>query len=96
MKLFLHELAQKEIRDAAVYYESKSLGLGQIFIDSLEITTAQIKYNPTAWPLVGFQIRAIQIERFGYKLFYRIDENIIFILAVAHCRKKPLYWIDRI
>jgi len=36
------------------------------------------------------------LPKFSYSLFYRIlEEEQIRILAVAHHKRKPQYWVDR-
>jgi toxin ParE1/3/4 len=37
--------------------------------------------------------RSLRLERFPYTLHYRVDGDLLVILAVAHQRRKPGYWL---
>ncbi|MBN2642082.1 MAG: hypothetical protein JXR78_10530, partial [Victivallales bacterium] len=57
------------------------------------------KQFPEAWTIVlpEFpEIRSIYTKRFRHKVFYRIDPDAVYVLAVAHGTRKPLYWLDRL
>jgi len=42
------------------------------------------------------EIRRFLFTRFPYSFVYGIDEETIVVIAVAHQRRKPDYWSDRI
>jgi mRNA-degrading endonuclease RelE of RelBE toxin-antitoxin system len=96
MKLEFHDLAKAEVSKSMLYYESEQSNLGDEFLDEIEKAIDLIKLYPLAWPSVGLQVRAIQTKRFEYRIFYRIYEDVVYIVAVSHCAQKPLYWIDRL
>jgi len=35
------------------------------------------------------------MRRFPYSIVYRVETEKVFVLAVAHLRRRPLYWRDR-
>ena len=96
MKIKIHFLAKTELRESAHYYENEYPGLGTQFLEAVDIAIDDIRQHPLAWPELDFQVRAIQIKRFGYRMFYQIDEDTAFIVAISHCSREPLYWIDRL
>jgi toxin ParE1/3/4 len=36
------------------------------------------------------------IKRFPYQLIYRVEADTITVYAVAHLKRKPGYWRDRL
>jgi hypothetical protein len=36
------------------------------------------------------------LQKFPYSLFYTIDSGDLLILAVAHHRRRPGYWVGRL
>lgn len=36
--------------------------------------------------------RSVPLRRFPFVVFYRVDESLIRVIAVAHKRKRPGYW----
>ena len=40
--------------------------------------------------------RRINLRDFPYYVPYLVDGGILWLVAVAHNRRKPLYWISRL
>jgi toxin ParE1/3/4 len=47
-RVSFHELAERELNDAALYYERESVGLGIKFLDEVENYIGAIVKNPNA------------------------------------------------
>lgn len=58
MRLTLNELAERELNDAAQYYEREQPGLGAAFIAEVRRCTAAVAEHPQASPVVLGAIRA--------------------------------------
>lgn len=95
MRVTFNELAERELNDAAQYYEHEQLGLGAAFIVDVQRCTTAIQAYPQAAPLVRGQIRRRLCERFPYGLLYDVTADEIRILAVMHLRRRPSYWVGR-
>jgi len=50
------------------------------------------------WPRTGFgsALRRFVLQRFPFSIAYLIDGDHLIVLAIAHSRRRPLYWLDRI
>ena len=90
-----HIDADEEMRDASRYYEERSRGLGDDFIDEIEQGLSRIQHFPMAWLIYEGEYRCYILKRFPYGLIYRIESEKIFIVAVAHLHRKPGYWKER-
>lgn len=95
MKLRFAAAAQRELNDAAIWLELQESGLGERFL--LEIAQARrlILEYPYAWHPMGKTLRRCHLKRFRYGLIYRVNGEVIEVVAVAHDRQKPEYWRDR-
>ncbi len=49
-----------------------------------------------AWAKEKNDVRRYFLHKFPYKILYSIESDYIYIIAVAHCHRKPEYWIERI
>ena len=87
-----HPTAEDELIDTALYYESKLVGLGSRFQSEVERGTALLKEYPLLGPEIENGIRLLVLRRFPYSLIYSLPGETLYILAVAHHRKKPGYW----
>ena len=95
MILDIHEDADRELHDAADFYDSESLGLGTVFLDEVEDGYDRIIEHPHAAEEIESGIRRLVLARFPYSLIYELGEDSALILAVAHQRQRPRYWRDR-
>lgn len=92
---FLPE-ADQEMLEAARYYQSLSSGLGDDYLAEVEHAVQSILLSPQTWPVLEGDFRRRLVKRFPFGVIYRIEPDIIVIIAVAHLRKKPGYWKNRI
>jgi plasmid stabilization system protein ParE len=88
-------LAAQEVDDAVRRYEENEPGLGRIFLDDIDRALRLIKVYPHAGTQIEFEIRRSLFTRFPYSLIYATDNDSIVVIAVAHQRREPLYWADR-
>jgi len=93
--LEIHEDADRELNDAADYYDSESPGLGALFLDQVDVGYQRILENPHVAPEIDSEIRRLVLAKFPFNLIYEIDGDVILILAVAHQRRRPHFWRER-
>jgi len=92
MKVQFHPDSVLELIEAAHFYEERQEGLGDRLIDAVENAIAFIKQHPTIWHPDEKGRRKYRVKRFPYLIIYKIKNNSIFILAIAHTSKLPGYW----
>ena len=89
--------AADEMAAAAEYYEDRRTGMGDRFINRVQLAVARIE----AMPRIGTQcssrypeIRRHAVKGFPYYVVYA-TEPAITVIAVAHMKRRPGYWMDR-
>ena len=87
--------ASEEFEACVSYYNSQRSNLGTEFLAEFERTAERILKLPNAARMVGAYIRSKPIHRFPFYVLYRSLEDEITIVAVAHRRRRPRYWLDR-
>ena len=90
-----HELAEIELNDASIFFESKREGLGLRFLAAMEAAVTHIQEHPQASPIIIEDIRRKVLRRFPYNLIYSIKPDRIRILAIASQKRRPFYWHGR-
>lgn len=90
-----HELAERELNDAALYYERESAGLGLKFLDEDENYIDAIVKNPNAGKRVRGQVRRRILRKFPYGILYSVREGTIRVLAIMNLKRRPMYWVGR-
>lgn len=91
-----HEEAVAEMDEAMDYYEIRREGLGLDFLAEVRKSTALIE----EFPRIGAQYKSTHfrhyvLRRFPFVIFYTELSDAIWIVAVAHGKRKPRYWRNR-
>jgi toxin ParE1/3/4 len=92
LKVVYHPEAEAELIEAARYYEQKVTGLGADFLDEVDRGVQLILRAPFRWRVIEEDIRRYCIRRFPYGVIYRMDSQMIRILALKHHSRQPGYW----
>ena len=95
MKIEFTIHAYYELRDAVDYYNLKLEGLGDRFKENVQEGLTRIEAYPDAWEKQTESTRRYVLNRFPYKIVYRVLNDVIYILAIACSHRNPDYWVDR-
>jgi toxin ParE1/3/4 len=69
--------------------------LRRAFLDDMRRCVQTIRENPSAAsPLTG-KVRRLLARRFPYGVIYSVTPSEIRILAIAHLKRRLLYWAGR-
>ena len=88
--------AQAELDAAATWYATEGgAAAAQRWLTEFERAGRLL----AAFPLIGtpapHATRLLRIKRFPYALVYRVSEDELLVVAVAHDRRAPGYWQGR-
>ena len=90
-----HPDADQEFTAATLFYHRQAPGLGGEFLDEVERTESLLTAFPLAGRPIRGAIRRYAVRRFPFDLIYETQGEELVILAVAHQRRKPGYWLGR-
>jgi len=90
-----HQLAERELNEAAQYYDVEEPGLGLSFLQELDHCLQSIEAHPEAGAILRGSVRRRLLRRFPYALLYKIKPSGIRILAVMNLKRRPGYWVGR-
>jgi hypothetical protein len=91
MEVIYHPKADDEVLDSARFYERRSKGLGWRFLRAVQEAEARIVRSPRAFPFLDDPIRKCVLAGFPFSLLFRIDDEGLFVVALAHQRRRPGY-----
>jgi toxin ParE1/3/4 len=95
MRLVFHSEARAELMEAAQYYEEQMQGVGLHFLISVDQALEALQKDPLRNPADAKDRRKWRVQRFPYHFIYKVVQEQVFILAVAHSSRKPGYWARR-
>jgi plasmid stabilization system protein ParE len=90
------EPAQREFEEAINFYNQQRENIGEEFAAEVLNAIKRILSQPEAWTKLSKRTRRCRTKRFPYGVIYQIHGDGILIVAVAHLRRKPRYWRDRL
>ena len=91
----LREEADRDLTEAALWYELHRPGLGHEFIDEAARALNGIAQHPLAYPVVWREIRRALLNRFPFGIFFRISNDTVVVLAIMHGSRHPQNWKGR-
>lgn len=93
--------AQGEATEAALWYDDRQLSLGDEFLGEVAAAFDRIRQGPDSLSRMEHyagrhDLRRVLLRRFPYAVIVlrRPDETLV--VAVAHTRRRPFYWLDRL
>lgn len=92
--VILHE-AEIELWEAVEFYEDRCSGLGLDFEREIKAAVECIRQSPDRWPVHEDGTRRCLIHRFPYFVVYVLHQDQVWVVAFAHCRRRPGYWSGR-
>jgi plasmid stabilization system protein ParE len=92
-----HPAADAELRAAIRWYEEQESELGTRFEAAVYESLARIGASPRAWKPWSENpaVRIFSLWRFPFHIPYVSEGSRIIVLAVAHSKREPGYWRDR-
>ena len=101
MRVQLHPEARIELRASALWYEERRAGLGVEYLAAVDGALLRIGDGTalfrrwTGTEKISTVIRKAPVERFPYVIAFEEHESQVLVLAVAHQKRRPLYWLTR-
>ena len=78
------------ILDAFEYYEFSQPGLGDSFLEYLELSYRSIDNNPEIYKVIFKNFRQAKVNKFPYVIIYGIEQGEIIITKVFNTYQNPI------
>ena len=93
--------AVEELFEAAAWYRDQQPGLELEFLAEVDRILPLLETSPASFPRVlglpvDLEIRRALLPRFPYALVFMETQRDIRVLAVAHLKRRPGYWLNRV
>lgn len=94
-RLRLHRGAQADLEDAFQWHRAHSPRAARRLRAELRAALLRVRRHPKLWPKHESGVRRCKVLRFPFHVVYVEAGNHILVLAVAHGRRRPGYWLRR-
>jgi len=95
MKIKILDEARDDIAIGIRFYDSQNYGLGGYFLDSIMSDIESLHLYCGVHVKIKNYHRLLS-KRFPYAIYYKYDDNTIYIYAVLDCRRNPLFISKRL
>ncbi|MGH7329027.1 MAG: type II toxin-antitoxin system RelE/ParE family toxin [Polyangiaceae bacterium] len=89
-----------ELDEAIETYEQQRPGNGARFEAEVDATYRRMADSPLAFPRSHIirrpELRRARVMRFPYSVFFYLLRDEPIIVAIAHGRREPRYWRERL
>ena len=91
-----HPLFDRDVREAADWYDRRSPGLGERFVDAVREAVDRVIEDPESFAPSSAGICYVTTERFPYVVLFDIVEESLIILGVLHTARSMDKWRARL
>lgn len=96
MRVIFSPEARAEFDEAVQYYDQQRRGLGDELRGEIRGVLPRLQRSPLTFPVERGDIRRLMLTRFPYKLLYSVESDHVYVIALAHRRRSPGYWTNRL
>jgi plasmid stabilization system protein ParE len=92
-----HPEARIEARSAITWYRERSSAAAHGFTSVIADAIQSVQDHPAAWPVWrNTEVRRRVLRRYPYSIFFLNEPEEVVIIAVAHHKREPGYWLPRL
>jgi len=96
-----HPEARAEFFASVNWYDDREFGVGTRFEGAVRKAIDSAVESPEAWAMwPGWDrepvVRSKGVSDFPYRVVYFVEGDLLRIVALAHAKRRPGYWRDRV
>ncbi len=95
-RLIVRPEAERDILDAATWYEGERSKLGGEFLLELGTLLERISGHPAQFPEISDGVRRGIHGRFPYPVYFVLQAEVVVVIAVLHMHRHPDEWKHRL
>lgn len=89
-RIQVSQRAALQMHNGFNWYENQKEGLGNEFMEEIDVCLQQIAVQPTVFSWLNTKFRRAKLPQFPYVIIYQVRGAVVLIAAVRHTRQKPM------
>ncbi len=77
------------------WYAERSTLAAERFANAVDAGLIRVAQRPLAFPFVDQIHQGCPLKKFPFRIIFRVIDDRILIVAVAHAKRRPSYWGQR-
>lgn len=86
-RVVIRPRAEADIRKARDWHENDRAGLGSEFVTEIGMAVKELVRDPERRPDYYRGFRRVLVQRFPYKLFYRLEGDRVIVFRILHASR---------
>jgi plasmid stabilization system protein ParE len=82
--LVKHPLVDCDVEEAALWYLARNPQVADRFIEEVRSAMLAAGRDPLRFPVLFAEVRRVRIHQFPHSVFFRVQGDTVFVLAVLH------------
>ena len=95
MEVDFHPDATIELAESADWYAEHSSRAARDFLVAVDVAIASIVGDPRRFVQIDDRHQSCSVIRFPFQVVYRVGDDRIVVVAIAHAKRRPGYWRAR-
>ncbi len=88
--------ARRDFDESFDWYAARSTQAAIRFTNAIDAALSTVSANPERFAAVDGTHRECPVRRFPFRIVYRVIQGRVLVVAIAHAKRRPGYWKDRI
>jgi hypothetical protein len=95
VRISFHPEATAELEASADWYAECSPTAARDFCVAVDLALSNIEADPERFVRIDDRHRACSVQKFPFQIVFRHSGDRMYVVAVAHAKRRPGYWRDR-
>ena len=95
-RLVITPEAEEDAGDAAIWYELRAKGFGDMFTEAVQRKLDEIAENPQLFAPSSYGVRKAVLRQFPYSIHYLFEDEIVIVLGVLHQKLSLVHLLKRL
>jgi len=95
MDVDFHPDATTELSESADWYAERSSRAARNFLVAVDVAISSIMDDPNRFVRIDDRHQSCSVIKFPFQIVYRVIDDRIVVVAVAHAKRPHQYWRNR-
>lgn len=95
-RVLYHPSFDCDVREAAIWYDQHSMGLGDAFVDEVRQRVQSVMDDPARFATTDSGCRYVRLKRFPYVVLFDVTDLDLRLLGVLHTARSIVKWRKRL
>lgn len=87
--------SRQDFDESFEWYAERSPSLAEEFSAAIDAVIERVATRPEQFALIDAKHRGVMVAKFPFHVIYRMERDRVLIVAIAHAKRRLMYWQRR-